>query len=216
MKQDYITFERFSDRNSASDLEKILSENKIEFVIENNSLSFDPTFANNNFGKEFCIKIKEIDFGKVNKILSEKSKLDINEINPDYYLLKFSDEDLIDVISKSDEWGKFDVELAKKILKDKGKEITDVKLNEMNQKRIAELSKPEKSQQFYIIIGYFFAFLGGLLGIFIGWHLSTYKKTLPNGNRIFAYSENDQKQGKRIAVIGLFFLVFWVAIRFLK
>jgi hypothetical protein len=44
----------------------------------------------------------------------------------------------------------------------------------------------------------------------------TFKKTLPNGSRIYAYSDNDRKQGNRILIIGGIFLVIWLLYRFLK
>lgn len=216
MKEEFITFERFNDKKSAEEFGKLITEKNIEFVLEDNSLSFDPTFANNSFGKEFCIKLKKTDFDKVDKILTEKSENEINQIDKDYYLLSFTDQELIDVISKSDEWNKFDVSLAKKLLKERGKEVTEEQITEIKKQRIIELSKPEESQNIYIIIGYVCALLGGLLGIFIGWHLLTYKKTLPNGNRIYAYSENDRKQGNRIVILSGIFIVVWILYRILK
>ena len=215
MNEEFITFEKFNDQNSAKELGDLFAEQNIEFVLVDNSLSFDPTFANNGFGKEYCIKLKKSDFEKANKVLADKSENEINEIDEDYYLLSFTDDELIEVITKSDEWNKFDISLAKKLLKDKGKEITPEKIEEIKGQRIIELSQPEEGQKGYIILGYITAFLGGLLGIFIGWHLLTYKKTLPNGNRIYAYSDNDRKQGNRILTIGYIFLAFWLLVRIL-
>ena len=215
MNEEFITFKKFNDQNSAKELGELFAEQNIEFVLVDNSLSFDPTFANNGFGTEYCIKLKKSDFEKANKILADKSENETNEIDEDYYLLSFTDDELIEVITKSDEWNKFDISLAKKLLKDKGKEITPEKIEEIKRQRIIELSKPEEGQKGYIILGYITAFLGGLLGIFIGWHLLTYKKTLPDGNRIYAYSENDRKQGNRILKIGYIFLAFWLLIRIL-
>ena len=131
-------------------------------------------------------------------------------------MLSFTDEELIDVIEKSDEWNRFDVQLAQKLLKERGNEITTEQINELKKQRIIELSKPEEGQNVYIIIGYVCALLGGLLGIFIGWHLLTYKKTLPNGNRIYAYSDNDRKQGNRILILSGIFIVIWIIYRILK
>lgn len=219
MKEEFITFEKFNDQNSAKELGELIAEQNIEFLLEDNSLTFDPTFANNGFGKEYCLKLKKSDFEKANKLLTDIADNELNklsEIDKDYYLLSFSDEELIDVVSKSDEWNKFDVSLAKKILKEKGKEITPEKIEKIKHQRILELSKPDEGQKFYIILGYLTAVLGGLLGVFIGWHLLTHKKTLPNGNRIYAYSENDRKQGNRILIIGGIFLVFWITMRILN
>ena len=216
MKEEFLVFQKFSTENLAIDFGKLMDENKIEYLIENISISFDPILSNNEFGKEFCVKLKKNDFEKADKILSQTTKAEISDVETDYYLLSFSDEELIDVITKSDEWNKFDVELAQKILKEKGKEVTEEQIIQIKQQRIEELSKPEEGQNIYIILGYILAFLGGLLGIFIGWHLLTFKKTLPNGNRIYVYSENDRKHGNRIVIVGGIFIIVWVLYRILK
>ena len=216
MKEEFLIFQKFNTESQAEDFGSLLNVNRIEFLIENISINFDPILSNNEFGKEYCVKIKKDDFEKANDILREKAKTEINEVPDDYYLLSFTDEELIDVIEKSDEWNKFDVELAQKLLKERGNEITTEQISELKKQRIIELSKPEEGQNVYIIIGYVCALLGGLLGIFIGWHLTTYKKTLPNGNRIYAYSENDRKQGNRILILGIVFIVFWILYGILK
>ena len=216
MTEEYITFQRFNDQNSASELGDFFKEKNLEYLLENNSLSFDPTFANNGFGKEFCIKLKKSDFEKGKAFLNEKEEQEIVEIDKDYYLLSFTDKELFELIAASDEWSQFDVSLAKKLLQDRGKEITPDALEKIKKDRISELSKPEEGQTTYIIIGYITAVLGGFLGIFIGWHLLTFKKTLPNGNRVYTYSDNDRKQGNRILILGGIFLVIWLLYRFLK
>jgi hypothetical protein len=216
MKEEFVTFEKFNNESLAVDFGSLLNKNKVDFLIENISINFDPILSNNEFGKEYCVKIKKDDFEKANDILREKAKKEINEIQDDYYLLSFSNEELIDVIEKSDEWNKFDVELALKLLNERGNEITTEQINELRKQRIIELSKPEEGQNIYIIIGYISALLGGLLGVFIGWHLLTYKKTLPNGNRIYAYSEKDRKHGNRILILGAVFIVVWILYRILK
>ncbi len=216
MVEEFITFQKFNDRNSAIELGDFFKEKNLDYLLEDNSLSFDPTFANNDFGKEFCIKIKKYDFDKANNLLIEKSGNEIFEIDDNHFLFSFSDDELFDVILKRDEWNSFDVSVAEKLLKERGKEVTQEKIEELKNSRILELSKPEQSQKGYIIVGYIFSVLGGLLGIFIGWHLLTFKKTLPNGNRIYAYSDNDRKQGNRILILGGIFLVIWLIYRLIK
>ncbi len=216
MIEKFVTFQKFSDQNSASELGEFFKEKKLEYLFEDNSLSFDPTFANNGFGKEFCIKLRQNDFEKANAFLMEKAEKETFEIDKDYYLLSFTDKELFELIAAYDEWSAFDVSLAKRLLKERGKEITLDEIEKIKTDRIVELSKPEESQRIYIIIGYVTAFLGGFLGIFIGWHLLTFKKTLPNGNRIHAYSDNDRKQGNLILIISIVFFVIWLLYKFLK
>jgi hypothetical protein len=212
----FLIFQKFNNQNSTIELSKLLEENKIEYLIENLSINFDPILPNNEFGKEFCIKLKKNDFERVDKIISDKIKKEIENIEPNYYLLNFTNVELLDVVYKSDEWNIFDVELAKKLLKERGNEISNKDYLKIKNNRINELSQPEKSQNIYIIIGYICCILGGWLGLFIGWHLSTYKKTLPNGNKIFVYSEKDRKNGNRIFKLGIIFIVFWVIFQIFK
>lgn len=217
MTEDFITYKKFNNKNSADKFGRLLEQEKIKFDIENNSISFDVSFSNNsNFGCEFCVKIKKSDFEKVDEILLKKSEEDIQKIPGDYYLLSFSDDELIDVISKSDEWSTFDVALSKKLLKEKGKEVTPAEIEAIKNKRLEELAKPEKSQKTYIIAGYIFAILGGWLSLFIGWHLLSYKKTLPNGDKVYAYSEIDRRQGNRIFYLACLFSVLWSLYYFLR
>jgi len=104
----------------------------------------------------------------------------------------------MEVVTKADEWSPFDVVLARKILADRGKEISDESIEKIHEKRIEEMRKPDPPQTQWITLGYILAFLGGVLGIFIGWHIYTFKKTLPDGERVYGYTEHDRKQGKII------------------
>lgn len=216
MTEEFITFEKFNHKDSANELIKLIEKKNIEYFLENNSLSFDPTFANNGFGTEYCLKIKKKDFDRVNEILFEKSEKEINEIEKDYYLFTFSDDELIEVISKSDEWNAFDVSLAKKLLNEKGIDISSERIEKIKEQRLLELSKPEKNHVGFLIFGYISALFGGLWAFFIGWHLLTYKKTLPDGNRIYAYSKDDRKHGNRILITGIIFFVLWLLYYLLK
>lgn len=85
----------------------------------------------------------------------------------------------------------------------------------MKRSRIEILSKPSKNQTLWVTIGYYTAFLGGIAGIIIGLHLSTHKRTLPNGDRVYDYSESDRKHGTRIFYIGLICLPVLFLLRIL-
>ena len=73
--------------------------------------------------------------------------------------------------------------------------------------KLQQNTKPEALQKNIIILGYVFALLGGLVGVFIGQYLAGYRKTLPNGEVVLAHSESVRKQGKYIMTIGTIMLI---------
>ena len=211
--EEFITFQKFNDQIAAMDLGAILHEGNIDYELENASPSFDASFANNELSKEFRIKIRKQDFEKANGLIKQISLSQLDSVDKDYYLFDFTDEELMEIISKPDEWGQFNFLLAQKILKARGKEIKPEEVEELNEQRLEELAKPEGEQEGWIIAGYIMSFLGGLLGVFYGWHLLTHKRTLPNGKSVYAYSQSDRKHGNRIFLIGIFFSLFWILIK---
>lgn len=211
MNPDFITYQKFNDPALAEELAEQLEQNNIEYTIEEESLTFNITFVlNDPLQKEYAVKIKSEDFEKVNELLKKNEETNTDEIGKDYYLFSFTDDELMDVVTKADEWSAFDVVLARKLLAERGKEISEQKIATIQEQRIEELKKTEASQLTWIIVGYLMALSGAFLlvytsaiGIFIGWHLSSYKKTLPDGERVYGYSDTDRKHGIRIFYLGI-------------
>ncbi len=213
MSDQYLTFQKFNDEALAKELIILLNQHGIKFQVEGDS-AFDPTFSGTNeLNKEIRVKIPKHDFEKADQLLLDISKLQIDTVEKDYYLYEFTDEELIEIVTKHDEWSQFDFLLAQKILKGRGKEINPEVVKVIKRQRINELAKPEESQKGWIYIGYVMALLGGIIGIAIGYHLSTFKKTLPNGDRIYVHNIEDRKHGKRIFILGIFFFILWGTIR---
>ena len=203
MKENYSIFRKFPTLEQASELKDLLNENGIESILADNVPPVDVTFSGSTLNNQIEIRIKQTDFKKAEEILEKKAEDLIDQIDKDYYLFEFTDEELYEVLLKSDEWNAFDYTLAQKILKQRGKSINKELLNSLKNERLRDLAKPEGNQKPWIIGGYVFSILGGFLGLIIGYFLWTSKKTLPNGQKVYSYSENDRKHGKYIFYIGL-------------
>jgi hypothetical protein len=152
-------------------------------------------------------------------LLQANEAENIDGVEQDYYLFSFTDEELMEVVTKADEWSAFDVVLAKKILADRGKPISDDIIEKIEEQRIEELKTPEPPQTFWVTIGYVIAFTGIVLpfficviGLFIGWYLSSFKKTLPDGERVFGYTEKDRRNGKRIFYLSIIIFFLNIAV----
>jgi hypothetical protein len=217
MNQDFsfLTYKKFTDEGLANELIETLQTNKVEYEVEKENF-FDPSFSFRENEKEIAIKIRKEDFNKVNDLLSAISSNEIESISKDYYLYDFSDEELLEVITKQDEWSEFDFLLAQKILKIRGKEINPELLNMLKKQRIEEKSKPAENQRTLIFAGYIISLLGGFFAIFIGTYLLTYKKTLPDGNRVYGFEQHDRNHGIIILILGIIFFVMWTVIRFYR
>jgi hypothetical protein len=208
----YLTYQKFNDKDNAIYLAGLLKEHDIDVQLEDYTTPFDPSFANNEQTKEFRLKIREEDFEKADGIQLEISGQLLENIDRDYHLFTFSNDELLEILAKSDEWSKFDYLLAWKILAERGKPIDEDRLNKLKRRRIKSLSKPEGNQNISIIAGYILSVSGGLPGIIIGWFLSTHKKTLPNGSRVYGYTPDVRKHGRRIVLLGVVIFVVWVIV----
>ncbi|MEO8151265.1 MAG: hypothetical protein ABI723_26775 [Bacteroidia bacterium] len=207
-EEQFIAFRKFNDEASSKEFADLLNKNNIDFLIEDNS-SRDVVFSSVSPLKEYIFKLNSDDFQKANVLLSDISEDELNKIPADYYLFEFTDEELYEILAKQDEWGPLDYALAQKLLKQRGKEVTPQLIERFKNNRIKDLARPENDQTFLIALGYFFVIAGGVVAIFIGWHLLNSKKILPNGETVYSFNAADRKNGFRIFILGIIFVTIF-------
>lgn len=212
-EQEFQAYQTFQSKDEFNDFVWLLNEYKIDFETEDYPINFISDIRNDRFSHEYIVKLKTEDFPVVDKIQEELAFEQLKEIPSDYYLFGFTDNELFDILETKDEWSKLDYVLAREILKQRGITISDKELSMIQSERIEKLSEPERHSPAWIAIGYTSAALGGLVGIMIGWHLYNAKKTLPNGEKMFVYTQADRNQGFRIFVVGIIVLMIAAAIR---
>lgn len=198
-----VTYRKFFEPEQANALIEILKQNGIEYEVAEDRESLDSLYGDKQFKQQYFVKIKQADFAAVDNILLNNSREHLASVEKDHYLFSFTNQELYDVLSRQDEWSEFDVLLAQQILKERGEVVDNTKITQLKEQRLQELAKPDETTSKWIFAGYLLAFLGGLLGIFIGWHLSTFKKTLPNGERVYGYNVRDRTDGNRILFIAV-------------
>ena len=211
----YTTFKKFPDAAEAKHLQQFLIENGIECTFVNNSPRLDNSFSGGELLREYEIQLKQSDFEKAHELLEQHAEEMLANLDEDYYLLAFTDEELYDVVLKQDEWSEFDYVLARRLLNERGKAIDNTEINKLRMQRLVELAKPEKNHQGWIIAGYIAALAGGFFGIIIGYVIWSSKKTLPNGSVVHTYTKEDRAHGRIILIIGSIVLPFAVMFRLL-
>jgi len=216
MIDQFETFQSYNDIELVNQIAEKLQLKNIEFIIDKSKPLLDSSLVDTSFERNIHIKLRRKDFQDGHKALEDFYKTQLDDIDADYYLLSFSNDELNEIISKPDEWGYFDYQLAQKLLKDRGHEIDAKDLNELKENRIKELAQPEKASRLLIFFGYCFIPFGIIIGFFIGHHLFYSKRTLPNGQIVFSYRKSDRKHGDRIMVVaGVIFIlsiIFWLIV----
>ena len=204
----FLTFRKFTNPADAQAIAYLLARNKVEIEMEDETGPADYTKPFNVLTSGYILKLKPDDFARADQIIADFYQVQISLADPAYFLFQFTDEELIDVILKVDEWGDYNALLAKSILDKKGIVIPAEMFQGLKKKRIDELRKPEaQGNANWLLYGYFSISFAGIFGVLVGWYIATGKKTLPNGERVYVFNSHDRKHGYRIFTIGLIIFI---------
>lgn len=212
MENEYITFKQFNNIEVANVICEELKSNGIAYTLNDDKEFSDINFPRAQFENAISLNLQATDFVKAQEILDNFYRKQIQTVSPDYYLFQFSDNELMEIILKPDEWGEFDFHLAQNILKDRGLEIKPEIVELIKVERTREITKPESVNKYLIYRGYWVALFGGIFAIFWGYDIAYSKKILPNGEQVYAYNETERKHGERITLIGIISLIVWIGI----
>jgi hypothetical protein len=203
---DFTTFQSFYTKEEAMAIADLLEKNGVTTRVEKAKM-LDTIIGGDDQDKKIYLNIKSSDFNRASKILEEEIKSNLSQIGDDYYLYSFSDDELNEIISTPDEWSRQDYFIAKKILDERGVHLTEEKISTLKGDRINAIGRPEAADSFWITVGYFFAFMGGLFGFFFGLAYLHAKKILPDGTRVYVYDENTRRHGRNILIISCIVII---------
>lgn len=243
---EWVPLQNFGSDDEAQAFTALLAENKIECdVIKDANAGGDPLGLDfqNRGADTVIVRVHVRDFEAAHRILEIFAANPENATVADAeFLSTFSDDELIDVLKKQDEWNQVDVTIALRLLKEHGKTFTGAEQEAFREERIKELSKrisAGKSSEALgifagvlclgISVGSFFvmknprylyallgAFLIGALAFISGWNWTFRRKRLPDGHRIFMYENATRKVGGvvlGIAIVALLADVTAIVIR---
>lgn len=221
MADPFLTFHSFPDIDSAGEMAQVLEKNGIESLVEKAPPLLDSQIIGTASGLDVFIKIRSSDFTKAAACLANYYQEQINNIDKEYYLFSFSNEELLEVLQKPDEWSHLDYQLAQKLLADRGEPVDAVLLDKLKSERNKTLAQPEKASILLYILAwmfiftsmlylasplfdlYQFTFCSSLVSFLIGRHISGNTRVLPDGQIIHSYRDSDRKRGRSVKSLSL-------------
>jgi hypothetical protein len=199
---EFVLFQSFFTEDEAADIIEQFRENGIDYRLDRSKELLDKAFIGENLEKKFFLKIRSSDFSAANQVLDARILQNITALEKDYYLFSFTNDELIEILSKPDEWSRQDFLIARKILDERGEHISEDVINDLKSKRINELGREESEPVLSIIAGYILALLVSIVGLFFGLAFLTAKKNIPNGKKVFTYSKSTRKHGRNIVILS--------------
>ncbi|HEY6504114.1 MAG TPA: hypothetical protein VIZ28_09085 [Chitinophagaceae bacterium] len=211
MSEKFVKYRSFNDKELATELYQKLSEAGFSVAWEDTVGYFDASFSNNEFLNIYYVKLNPGDFKKADEFLLNAVSESKQEPIADYYLFSFSNDELIGVLKKPDEWNEFDLYWAKKILDTRGLAIKQEELEQAKTERLTELKKPWVLDKLWLFCAFalwlaalwFIHIYIDVAVIFIGGYISFSKKTMPDGQKVKAFSATDRLLGKIVLAAGI-------------
>ncbi|MBO4615271.1 MAG: hypothetical protein J5709_09160 [Bacteroidales bacterium] len=194
----YVLFRVFRNEDDMKFFTDVFDDCGIDYTIENPradsndvlASAYGVQMAEDAMQYKFMLMIAEDDFERSqNELRSHIAEYFRNAGSEENTLLnEFNDEELLDVIKKPDEWAVEDIVMAQTLLDKRGKHVSDEVVEAYRNKRLEEVRQPKFGGYGTIIIGYIFAILGGVIGIFLAASLLG-KKRIFNGEKVNIYDK---------------------------
>lgn len=218
-----IVFQSLELEEDAKELAAMLEEEGITAAVAKLPRRMDAVLIGSDFTNNYVVKIAGSDFERANEVIYGYQDQAM-AIEADHPLRAMSDEELIAVVSRPDEWGADNYRIALALLEQRGKPVTEAVLQELQHKRIATLAEKKRLSGWLVLIGYLTAllpaarniphiaegsnslsvwFFPGALGLLIGMSVIVARTTLPNGQRVLTYDAASIKQGMWIVVVNI-------------
>lgn len=207
------SFEFYRDFHSVGQAEafaEMLNGCQIPYRIEKSKTLLDAAIVGHGLIPPALIKIRRMDFAKVNELL-RKNALENSEFVERHYLHEMDDKELIAIVRQPVDWNVEDVAVARKILNDRGIPIPKEHVEDFTKKINAELAKGKKENRWSMLVYLLIAIGSGIMfnpffilgGVAVGWYY-WHDKTVDNqGGKFYTFEKNTRFYGQLIFYFSL-------------
>jgi hypothetical protein len=192
------TYSKFHSKEEAEAFTDRLLQAGIYHELEVERDVLDKVYTGASLDPMIAVKVPVSDFNRVNTLVENDVELNLEHIDPAYYLFQFTNDELVDVVKEPEEWNAFDRALAKKILEDRNVDPGSILVKELPvHYEPVRISIPLLIMEYLVAI--FFAFSG----IVIGFATLFATKTLRDGSQVMIYDQQTRNHAKVLVVIGM-------------
>jgi hypothetical protein len=222
MSTEYILYQKFVDLNAAEDFVVELKANQIDYKLHNHYRDAVEIFGQHSIDFPISLNLKSEDFDRVNVLLDQYYETKLLEVDSSYHLYEFNDDELNSVILNPYEWGRFDYLLAKRILEDRGKFMSDEELTEIKRVKMMAIQKTVPEKKIKILLSYlssvmvfslffftesfsnyFTLLLFPLFSLVMSITIRYNRITLPDGKFFYVNTPKDRIHGNYILVLSV-------------
>ena len=199
----FATYRTFIDPEMAEELTRVLDEHGIPYRIERDKPPVDLAFTADQTHERILIAIPPDLFVPADKAQESMTPGAAEDVDKDHFLHDFSDDELVDVLHKASEWHPADVIIARRLLEARGLEVDDAELEQKQAEHLEKQRQPIRASFALIAAGFIFSFLGGLIGLGIGWSLVSMKERDATGKTYHRYDHRSRDLGRCMIFLGL-------------
>ncbi len=198
----FVTLSDYTDPIEAGDAAATLDQHGIVCVIEREHETLNPAFTLKTSFGAIHLKVRGSEVSRAAEILQpEHAGQPASET--DDLIADFTNQELLDVMAKPDEWDPETVRAADRLLWHRGVVVTDRERAELWERRLQEIRAPRPGDVRWIIVGFGLAFAGGIAGIFIGMGYRFLKARDPLGDAYYIYDEVTKGWGMLMMIVGI-------------
>lgn len=208
---DFLTYSKFHTKEEAEEFVTLLDRNNIIFDIEQTTRTLDNVYIGEDPDPRFLVKVLPEQFDQVDKLMEAKTKDELDQVNPSYYLFNFSINELKDVLSNPEEWNYFDQALAKKLLEERGEE--EMSLPEPVTVHEMDTIKPSKLAPGWLVAVYLMIPLMPFLSVIASIMLLYANRPKKDGTKQYFYDGQTRGHALIILVLSVLYSLYLIFIR---
>lgn len=146
------------------EIESVLKANNMQYEVSSAGPIIDSVIVGNGMFAKYTLKLMPSDFEKANALLKQLTEEKSIQIEDYKHLTALTNDELLEILAKPEEWSLESESVAKKILQSRDYTVTDTALQQLRKAHAIEVKKRESTpivtQLIYVLLILACLFLG--------------------------------------------------------